>query len=122
MLDFNITPNANINPSEYEDIARSEDIDVSFKIEDYRSRSFGSSVISETEMESSGPDMRIPDSWRKYEKPERKEPGNDKDWKPCTSPQHNFPSMLYIPAGSSFTHVCPNCGYTVTVRGRDITC
>ena len=28
----------------------------------------------------------------------------------CTHPQHRFPTMLYIPPGKGYRHVCPGCG------------
>lgn len=35
--------------------------------------------------------------------------------KECQHPEHNFPTHLYIPAGETHTHVCPNCGNEITV-------
>lgn len=42
--------------------------------------------------------------------------------KPCLSPSHNFPSMLYVRPGESYTHTCPSCGHQITVRGRQAWC
>lgn len=39
----------------------------------------------------------------------------------CDHPEHNFPMMLYIPPGQSYTHVCPHCGYRITVAGEPIS-
>ncbi len=36
--------------------------------------------------------------------------------KACMHPEHNFPTMLYIPPGRSYTHTCPGCGQTQTVH------
>lgn len=40
----------------------------------------------------------------------------------CLNPAHNFPSMLYIPAGQSHTHTCPGCGKSQTVISPMIFC
>ena len=34
---------------------------------------------------------------------------------PCMHPSHNPPSHLYIPPGTNHTHICPACGFTVTL-------
>ncbi|HET8688953.1 MAG TPA: hypothetical protein VFM18_20275 [Methanosarcina sp.] len=39
----------------------------------------------------------------------------------CNHPEHNFPMMFYIPPGQSYTHVCPNCGYRITIAGEPIS-
>lgn len=28
----------------------------------------------------------------------------------CTHPEHTPPTMLYIPQGKGYRHVCPSCG------------
>jgi hypothetical protein len=35
----------------------------------------------------------------------------------CNHPEHEFPTLLFIPAGSSHTHTCPHCGQSATVYG-----
>lgn len=40
--------------------------------------------------------------------------------KVCNDPDHNFPNMMVIPAGQGYTHVCPKCGYTVTITNPGI--
>lgn len=35
--------------------------------------------------------------------------------KECQHPEHNFPTLIYIPGGQSHTHVCPDCGNEITV-------
>lgn len=42
---------------------------------------------------------------------------NSADKGRCTSPAHDFPNMLVVPAGTSHTHTCPHCGNKITVRG-----
>ena len=42
--------------------------------------------------------------------------------KPCYHRSHNFPTMIYIPPGQSFTHTCPGCGQKQTVHSPDIRC
>ena len=34
---------------------------------------------------------------------------------PCMDPAHSFPSHLCIPPGTSYTHICPSCGFSSTV-------
>lgn len=49
---------------------------------------------------------------------------DDKDMqvkKTCQHPEHNFPTHLYIPAGETHTHVCPNCGNEITVTTPIVT-
>ena len=36
--------------------------------------------------------------------------------KPCIDPEHDFPSMLCIPPGETFTHKCPGCGHETAVQ------
>lgn len=33
----------------------------------------------------------------------------------CRDPEHNFPSMLHIPPGKGYRHVCYTCGKVTTV-------
>lgn len=35
-------------------------------------------------------------------------------YRPCLHPGHEFPNMLYIPQGHSYTHTCPKCGQSQT--------
>jgi len=39
----------------------------------------------------------------------------------CVHPEHQPPSLLYIPPGKIYRHVCPACGYTVRLRGSSVT-
>lgn len=39
----------------------------------------------------------------------------------CRHPEHEPPSMLYIPPGKGYRHVCPGCGKTVNLYGSNIT-
>lgn len=41
--------------------------------------------------------------------------------KPCTSPSHDFPSMLYVPPGETVVHTCPSCGQESKVVGQEFT-
>lgn len=36
----------------------------------------------------------------------------------CLDPGHEFPTMIHIPPGKGYTHVCPSCGKSVTVHGQ----
>lgn len=36
---------------------------------------------------------------------------------PCMDCEHNPPSMLYIPPGEVWEHVCPSCGKRTIMRG-----
>lgn len=44
------------------------------------------------------------------------------DWAFCKDPGHTFPSHLYIQPGTSYTHICPKCGYEQTVVAPMISC
>lgn len=46
---------------------------------------------------------------------------DDEFVQPCLNPEHAPPTMLYIPPGKKYVHVCPACGYTVTLRGSGVT-
>ena len=38
----------------------------------------------------------------------------------CRHPGHEFPTMLYIPPGKGYRHVCPGCGKeTVRMSPKD---
>jgi hypothetical protein len=37
--------------------------------------------------------------------------------KPCFSPQHNPPNMLYVPQGQRYIHRCPSCGAVSVIEG-----
>lgn len=41
---------------------------------------------------------------------------------PCTSPEHNPPSMIVIPPGSKLVHTCPRCGQVTTIRPNIVIC
>lgn len=32
----------------------------------------------------------------------------------CTHPEHEFPTMLHIPPGKGYRHICPRCGKATT--------
>lgn len=34
----------------------------------------------------------------------------------CMDLSHNPPTHLCIPAGKGYKHVCPSCGYTITLK------
>ncbi len=40
---------------------------------------------------------------------------------PCRDPSHQPPTMLYIPPGQQYRHVCPTCGAVVILRGSSAT-
>lgn len=42
-------------------------------------------------------------------------PQDDFIIKPCKSPSHNVPPMMYFPPGREYIHTCPHCGETQTV-------
>lgn len=46
-----------------------------------------------------------PDSWVK---------------EPCLNSEHNPPSMLYIPPGQVYRHVCPGCGYECVIYSQSV--
>ncbi len=33
----------------------------------------------------------------------------------CNNPSHNPPTHLCIPPGKGYKHICPGCGYTITL-------
>lgn len=39
----------------------------------------------------------------------------------CRDRDHNFPSMLHVPAGSRFVHYCPTCGFKSAVNGIEVS-
>jgi len=39
----------------------------------------------------------------------------------CTSYDHNPPTMLYIPPGQRYRHVCPACGAVTLLRPHNFT-
>ncbi len=50
------------------------------------------------------------------------EPIPDNAWaKPCNHPEHKAPTMICIPAGKQYRHVCPACGAEVILRGSNVT-
>ena len=40
---------------------------------------------------------------------------------PCTSPQHNPPSHLYIPSGKGYRHVCPHCHKETIIKPLQVS-
>lgn len=47
---------------------------------------------------------------------------DDEFYIPCTSPEHNPPSMIVIPPGSKLVHTCPRCGEVTTIRPNIVIC
>ena len=41
---------------------------------------------------------------------------------PCTCPEHNPPTHIYIPVGHKLVHECPSCGKKVVLRPAFIIC
>lgn len=41
--------------------------------------------------------------------------------KSCHHPDHEPPSMLCIPHGMEYVHICPACGQETIMRGSNIT-
>jgi hypothetical protein len=41
--------------------------------------------------------------------------------KACTHPEHNPPSMLYVPYGKVYIHECPQCGSCTRLQSSDVT-
>jgi hypothetical protein len=41
--------------------------------------------------------------------------------RPCLDPSHNAPTHLSIPPGQIYIHVCPSCGYSITLRPSCVT-
>ena len=39
----------------------------------------------------------------------------------CRDPEHSPPTMLYIPPGKRYRHVCPSCGAEVVMHGARFT-
>lgn len=39
----------------------------------------------------------------------------------CRHPSHEFPSMLYVPEGKGYKHVCPGCGNAIVVTNQKFT-
>lgn len=66
------------------------------------------------------------DKWTSGDFPSRKpiKIEHDPSWikKPCMNPEHDFPSMIYIPPGESFTHTCPGCGNKITAQNSIVYC
>lgn len=42
-------------------------------------------------------------------------PRTDDPFMRCNHREHNPPMHLYIAPGSSYTHICPGCGYWVVL-------
>ncbi len=40
----------------------------------------------------------------------------------CLHPEHKFPSMMYVPPGKTYEHVCPGCGTKFYCKGSSIVC
>jgi hypothetical protein len=40
---------------------------------------------------------------------------------PCTSPEHNPPTHIYIPVGQAYIHECPLCGQATKLTSPTIT-
>jgi hypothetical protein len=43
---------------------------------------------------------------------------SDEGRKRCQDPEHDFPTMVYIPPGRGYRHVCPTCERSIVVIGR----
>jgi len=41
--------------------------------------------------------------------------------KTCNHPNHSFPTMLYIPPGQGYRHICPSCGREAVAYGQGVT-
>lgn len=41
---------------------------------------------------------------------------------PCLDPNHNAPTLIYIPPGNVLEHVCPSCGWETRIEASNITC
>ena len=39
----------------------------------------------------------------------------------CSDPAHNAPSMMHIPMGKGYRHVCPTCGKVQVLIGKEVT-
>ncbi|MGE5509625.1 MAG: hypothetical protein ACM31O_00055 [Bacteroidota bacterium] len=39
----------------------------------------------------------------------------------CVSPNHSFPTALYIPPGQGYRHVCPECGHETVAYGSMVS-
>lgn len=48
-------------------------------------------------------------------------PWNETKMTPCINPGHEVPSLLYIPPGQTYKHVCPGCQNEIVVRTPEIT-
>lgn len=43
------------------------------------------------------------------------------DWdEPCRDPEHNPPTMMYVPPGTTYTHRCPSCGKESVIKSPRI--
>lgn len=40
---------------------------------------------------------------------------------PCRNPGHQPPTMICIPVGQQYRHVCPSCGCVTILRGLNVT-
>jgi len=38
----------------------------------------------------------------------------------CNHPGHNPPTMLWIPPGKRYRHVCPGCGFECVLHGSRV--
>ena len=54
------------------------------------------------------PTRRIDTGWNKW------------DTEICKHPDHEFPNMMYIPAGEVWEHTCPACGKKTIVRSSSL--
>lgn len=41
--------------------------------------------------------------------------------KPCSHPEHNPPSHLYIPVGKKYRHICPACNKETVLKPIQIS-
>lgn len=41
--------------------------------------------------------------------------------RPCACPQHNPPTMLYVPYGQVYKHICPSCGEVTILHSSMVT-
>lgn len=48
-------------------------------------------------------------------------PDNERRDRTCRHPGHKPPTMIHIPAGMQYRHICPGCGNVVILRSSQAT-
>jgi hypothetical protein len=69
-----------------------------------------------------GPRAQLREILDALEKPDKSGMEPIPDYQPpCCNPGHQPPTHLYIPPGQQYRHICPSCGFTVVIRGNNVS-